>query len=81
VEALSYVERARTRAGVSLRLARRADARAALEKIVAWDFERSVIAHVDLIEHEAKAVARRAWRCYICRRRPRTFESGMRGPT
>jgi hypothetical protein len=40
----------------------RAAARAALEWIVAWDFERIVVAHGDLIEHDAKAVARRAWR-------------------
>jgi hypothetical protein len=40
----------------------RAAARSALERIVAWDFERIVIAHGELIEHDAKAVARRAWR-------------------
>jgi hypothetical protein len=43
----------------------RAEARAALEKIVAWDFERIVIAHGDLIEHDAKATAERAWRRYL----------------
>jgi hypothetical protein len=43
----------------------RAAARAALERIVAWDFERIVIAHGDLIEHDAKAVARRAWRRHL----------------
>lgn len=39
----------------------RAGARAALKKIIAWDFDRIVIAHGDLIERDAKAVARRAW--------------------
>jgi hypothetical protein len=39
----------------------RVEARAALEKIVAWDFERVVIAHGDLIERDAKTVLRRAW--------------------
>lgn len=43
----------------------RADAREALERIVAWDFERIVIAHGDLIEHEAKAVTQRAWRRHL----------------
>jgi hypothetical protein len=43
----------------------RAEARAALQKIVTWDFERIVIAHGDLIEHDAKAVARRAWRRHL----------------
>lgn len=43
----------------------RAAARAALEKIVAWDFERIVIAHGDLIEHDARAIARRAWRRHL----------------
>ena len=43
----------------------RAAAHAALEKIVAWDFERIVIAHGDLIEHDAKAIAARAWRRYL----------------
>lgn len=40
-------------------------ARAALERILAWDFERVVIAHGDLIEHDAKAVLRRAWRATL----------------
>ena len=39
----------------------RASAGAALQRILAWDFERIVIAHGDLIEHDARAVARRAW--------------------
>ncbi|HEY1533220.1 MAG TPA: hypothetical protein VGF76_04360 [Polyangiaceae bacterium] len=45
----------------------RAAACAALEKIVAWDFERVVIAHGDLIEHDAKAVTQRAWRRHLRR--------------
>ena len=40
----------------------RAAARVALERILAWDFERVVIAHGDLIERDAKTVLRRAWR-------------------
>ena len=39
-----------------------ATARAALERVLAWDFERVVIAHGDLIESNAKAVLRQAWR-------------------
>jgi len=34
---------------------------AALARILAWDFERVVIAHGDLIEHDAKAILRSAW--------------------
>lgn len=37
-------------------------ARGSLERILAWDFERIVISHGDLIDHHAKDVARRAWR-------------------
>jgi hypothetical protein len=33
-----------------------------LERILAWDFERVVISHGDLIEENAKAVLREAWR-------------------
>lgn len=40
----------------------RATARAVLERILAWDFDRVVIAHGDPIEHDPKAVLRRAWR-------------------
>ncbi len=43
----------------------RAAARAALEHILAWDFERVVIAHGDLVERDAKAVLRRAWRATL----------------
>jgi Domain of unknown function (DUF4336) len=39
----------------------RAAARAALCKIVGWEFDRIVIAHGNLIEHDAHAIARRAW--------------------
>jgi hypothetical protein len=34
---------------------------AALSRILDWDFERVVIAHGDLIEHDAKAILRSAW--------------------
>ena len=40
----------------------KAAAKKSLERILEWDFERIVIAHGDLIEADAKAVARRAWR-------------------
>ena len=39
----------------------RAAAAQSLRRILAWDFERIVIAHGDLIEHDAHAVAARAW--------------------
>jgi hypothetical protein len=42
-----------------------AAARAALERILAWDFVRVVIAHGDLIERDAKAVLRQAWRATL----------------
>jgi hypothetical protein len=41
------------------------EARVALEEIIAWDFERIVMAHGDLIEHDAKAAAQRAWRRHL----------------
>jgi hypothetical protein len=37
-------------------------AAASLRRILAWDFERIIIAHGDLIEENAKAVALDAWR-------------------
>lgn len=37
-------------------------ARESLERILAWDFARIVISHGDLIDHDAKDIARRAWR-------------------
>lgn len=45
----------------------RAEARAALEKIAAWDFERIVFAHGALIEHDAEGALRRAWRRHLPR--------------
>lgn len=36
-------------------------ARESLERILAWDFERVIIAHGDLIEEDARAVVRKAW--------------------
>lgn len=35
---------------------------ACLERILSWDFSRIVIAHGDLIEEDAKAIARAAWK-------------------
>ncbi len=35
--------------------------RDSLERILSWDFERIVIAHGDLIESNAKGIARGAW--------------------
>ncbi len=43
----------------------RAAARAALERILGWDFERVLIAHGDLVERDAKDVLRRAWRATL----------------
>ena len=43
----------------------RAVARASLERILAWDFERVVIAHGALIERNAKAVLRQAWKATL----------------
>lgn len=42
-------------------------ARESLQRILAWDFERIVISHGDLIERGAKDVARRAWRRILAR--------------
>ncbi len=39
----------------------KAAAKRSLERILEWDFERIVIAHGDLIEADAKEVARQAW--------------------
>jgi hypothetical protein len=39
----------------------RRKARACLERILAWDFTRIVLAHGELIQTDAKAAARRAW--------------------
>jgi hypothetical protein len=40
----------------------RAAARRALERMLAWDFDRMVIAHGELFEHGAKSALREAWR-------------------
>jgi hypothetical protein len=39
----------------------KAAAKACLERILSWDFERIVLAHGDLIEDDAKDAAREAW--------------------
>jgi len=43
-------------------------ARMSLERILSWDFERIIIAHGDLIERDAKDVARSAWRGILAAR-------------
>jgi len=43
----------------------KAAARKSLERILEWDFERIVIAHGDLIEEDARDVARTAWRAVL----------------
>jgi hypothetical protein len=43
----------------------RAAARRALTQILAWDFDRLVIAHGELFEHGAKDALREAWR-FVC---------------
>ena len=40
----------------------RARVRAALERVLAWDFQRIVIAHGDLIEVDARSAAQQAWK-------------------
>jgi hypothetical protein len=42
--------------------ANRAAARAALERILAWNARRVVIAHGDLVDNDPAAVLRQAWR-------------------
>lgn len=42
--------------------------RLALERVLAWDFERVVIAHGHLIERDAKAVLRHAWHATLAPR-------------
>ena len=37
-------------------------ARESLEKILAWDFDKIIIAHGELIDKDAHHVARKAWR-------------------
>jgi hypothetical protein len=36
--------------------------RAALERLLAWDFDRAVIAHGEILDHDPKAAIREAWR-------------------
>jgi hypothetical protein len=36
-------------------------ARHALERLLAWDFDRAVIAHGELLDHEPKRAIREAW--------------------
>lgn len=40
----------------------RGAARAAIERILAWDFDRAVIAHGDLLNRSPHAAIREAWR-------------------
>jgi hypothetical protein len=40
----------------------RKSAKASLERILQWDFRRNIIAHGENIDHDAVAVARKAWR-------------------
>ena len=39
----------------------KAAARKSLERILDWDFERVILSHGDLIDEDAKAIAREAW--------------------
>ena len=39
--------------------------RKGLEKILSWDFERIILAHGNLIEMDAKAVAKKAWQTVL----------------
>jgi hypothetical protein len=38
--------------------------RAALNRVLAWDFERVIVAHGENIERDAAAAVRAAWRCF-----------------
>jgi uncharacterized protein DUF4336 len=40
----------------------KARVRACMERILAWDFERVILSHGDLITRDAKAIVARAWR-------------------
>lgn len=40
-------------------------ARGALERVLDWEFERVVISHGELIDDDAKAIVRRAWRSLL----------------
>jgi hypothetical protein len=43
----------------------RAAARASMTRALAWEFERIVLAHGELIDRDARAVAQRAWRAVL----------------
>lgn len=43
----------------------KAAARASMTRVLSWDFERIVLAHGELIEHDARAVAQQAWRAVL----------------
>lgn len=40
---------------------RRAEARATIDRVLSWDFDRVILAHGDVVETEGKAVVQRAW--------------------
>lgn len=40
----------------------RAEARATLDRLLAWDFDRVIVTHGDVIETDGKNVVRKAWR-------------------
>jgi hypothetical protein len=45
----------------------RKTARLALERLLAWDFDRAIIAHGELLDHEPKEAIREAWRWVLDR--------------
>jgi len=45
----------------------RAAARAALERLLAWEFDRAIIAHGELLEDDPKTAIREAWRFVLAR--------------
>jgi hypothetical protein len=56
------VEPSPARSGIPVGLGgKKDDVARALSRILAWDFERVVIAHGDLIEHNAKEIVQAAW--------------------
>lgn len=54
-------------------------ARAALERLLAWDFDRAVIAHGELLDHQPKAAIREAWQ-WVATRELCRDEPVRRGP-
>ena len=40
--------------------------RACLERVLAWDFERVIVSHGDIITRDARQVVTRAWRKVLC---------------